>query len=145
MSDIIDIPAGSMNTVRDTLRHGLVAISDDVQGVASDLQEIDASLFLYRDEEADLWVVWQEKHQPDGSVTENLVTTMRGALDKRLVHRVRRVAADDYNLAAELERSDAEAEREQDHKRRETVGPVAERLLHAMQRDTGVKNRIFLP
>lgn len=145
MSEFIDIPAGQMNAVRDTLRHGMVAISDDVQGVARDLQDIDASLRLFRAEDDDLWVVWQDKDHPDGSTSENLVTTMTGALDKRLVARVRQITSGDYDLALELERVEAQDQREQDHKRRESVGPVAERLLHAMHKDLGVKTRVFVP
>ena len=143
--DHIDIPAGSMNVVRDTLRHGMVAIADDVQGIARDLQEIDPSFKLFRAEAEDLWVVWQEQDLPDGSHAENLVTTMTGPLDKRIVQRVREITSGDYDLVAEIEKREAEVEREQDHKRREQIGPVAERLLHAMRKDTGIKDRVFLP
>jgi hypothetical protein len=143
--DYFEIEPSSLQAARRSLRHGMVMVGDDVQGVARDLREIDPSLRLMYDESVPHWVVMQSIHNPDGSTSEHLVTTMKGDLDKRIVHRVRQVADPSYDLIGEIEKREAQSDRDNDHRHTEQVGPVAERLLHAMQKDTGQRTRAFIP
>src|SRR5689334_18690578 len=82
-----------------------VLIDDDVQGIARDLREIDDSLKLEFDPDAEVFIVYQVVAEPDGSVSDKLVTTwsieLNGPLDKRLVHRMREISADGYDYVAE--------------------------------------------
>jgi hypothetical protein len=133
MDDFIDIPAGTVAQVRRALGGRMVLIEDDVQNVARDLQAISDDLHLHFDAAQDLWVVMQDR---DG--TETLVTTTR-ELDQRLVHRVRQVCSPSYDLAGELERVEAQADRQEAQKRSERAGEVGERLAHAFRTDLGEK------
>jgi hypothetical protein len=111
----------------------MILIEDDVQSVARDLQAISDDLHLHYDAVQDIWVVMQDRDDE-----ETLVTTA-STLDQRVVHRVRQVCSPGYDLAAELERVEAEADAEQDRRRREMAGEVGERLSHAVRTDLGVK------
>lgn len=126
-----------------------VLICDDVQGIARELCEIDASLHLEFDPGQEMYVVFQRRALADGGMEDQLVTTWdvarNGQLDKRLVHRVRQVCSDGYDLAAELELADAEAAAAAEHEHAERVGPIAERLAHALLADLGETNsRAFI-
>lgn len=141
----IDIPTLQAATVTRTMRGKMLVIEDDVQGIARELAELDDSLHLHYSPEEDVFVVSQHIPGADGSVTEHFVCAMRAPIDKRLVHRVRQVTSDSYDINAELDKTDAEIERQRNHDHRENVGPVAERLLHAMRKDLHLdKDRTFL-
>ncbi len=116
-----------------------IEIEDDVQSVAGELRELDPSLHLRYSESGRYFVVYQKLE--DGS--EQLVTTAK-QLDKRLVKKVRRLVHASYDLAEELERGDAEADREAERRFSEDLGPAAERLRHAVRKDIGSKRRVFL-
>jgi hypothetical protein len=115
-----------------------IEISDDVQGVARSLREIDDRFRL----RADLdhmqnllgWTV--ELHIPlaDGSTDEQFVCAYR-ELDHRIVHDARRYTSPGYDIADELEKEDAVRDKAMDHKRRELSGDVGERLAHAIRTD----------
>lgn len=142
----VDIQPGSIAQVQAALSGHMIVVDDDVQGIANGLQEIDSSLRLHYDGHQELWVVTQEVHRPDGSVDEKLVTSHAGDLDHRLLNRVRQIASRDYDFAGEIERSERAAESAAASAHSETVGPLAERLLHAMKKDLGYdQNRIFVP
>lgn len=138
--DYVDIEPASIAQIRKSLKGELILIDDDVQGIAAALREVNDDFRLHYDPYQDIWVVMQLH---DGQ--EKLVTTHTGDLDHRLVQRVRQVAARGYDYAAELERSEREAERKRDRDRRESIGPIGERLAHAMAKDLGYDgNRAFI-
>lgn len=147
MPEAIDIPTASLTTIRKTLAGKTVAIDDDVQGIAKQLQEIDKTLHLQvSEQDGDLiWIVMQIVPEADGSLTEHFVTDMVGDLDQRLLQRVRQVTGRGYDIAKEIEAAEAEAEKAQDAKRREQMGPIAEKLAHAFKVDHDIKNRITVP
>jgi hypothetical protein len=122
----------------------MIAVDDDVQGIAMRLREIDPSLRLSVSEATGHFVVKQRLERPDGSIKETLVTTSTSC-DGRLLDRIARIASEDYDLAAELEDIDDEAKRADDHAFSEKVGPLAEQLAFAMRKDLGVKGRISVP
>jgi hypothetical protein len=119
-----------------------VEISDDVQGVAWSLREIDDRFRL----RADLdhvqnlvgWTVELHTPQPDGSVEEHFVCAYR-ELDHRVLRDARKYTSPGYDLAAELEKLDDSNDRRMDHRRREQSGEIGERLAHALRTDLGEK------
>lgn len=142
----MDISPASAVQVRES--GDLIEISDDVLGVARDLRELDPSLRLRYSESHNFWAVYQVEHHPltQELLRKQLVTTCKDALDPRLVERVRKVMDPNYDLAGELERLEKQSKTDLAHQRREDLGPKAERLAHAMRKDTLRHHRhIFVP
>jgi hypothetical protein len=134
-------PAGLMQVTR-TERGKLVAITDDVQGVARDLRDFDRGLKLWFNPDQDYYVVYHVTMR-DGEVKEDLVLTAR-ELDPRVVQRVKQIAGTEYDFVKEMEQMDAAAERARQHAFSEQLGPRAERLAHAIRKDLGMKPRAFI-
>jgi hypothetical protein len=119
-----------------------VEISDDVQGVARSLREIDDRFRL----RADLdhvqnligWTVELHTPQPDGSVDEHFVCAYR-ELDHRVLADARKYTSPGYDLAEELEQAEAKNDAAMEHRRREQVGEIGEQLAHALRTDLGEK------
>jgi hypothetical protein len=114
-----------------------IEISDDVQGVARSLREIDDRFRL----RADLdhvqnllgWTVELHIPLPDGSTEEHFVCAYR-ELDHRIVRDARRYTSPGYNIADELEKEDAaQATRRWTTAAREQSGEIGERLAHAIR------------
>jgi hypothetical protein len=129
----LDIRPGTIAQVAQLRSGQLVTIENDVCGFASQLKRIDPSLRLRLSEETGLFVVYQQL-----GVKEHLVTTAQ-ELDGRLVAHVARIVHEHkhgrYDLAAELDKADREADRAADHAFSEEHGPIAERLHHAIRKD----------
>jgi hypothetical protein len=144
----IDPAPAKLAQIQQARNGRLVEIDDDVVGVARQLRDIDRSLRLryceLPDGHDDYWLVYRLVEHPDGSAEEQMVTTAM-ELDARIVKRVQKIAAEDYDLVAELDRLDRESERARDHELHERNGPVAERLWHALRKDLAVQDRIFVP
>lgn len=140
----IDIEPASIAAVKRTDKGKLVAIDDDVVGVARDLKAIDAALKLSYDPDQDYYVVYEVRVLGDGSVEEHLVTTAREC-DQRIVWRVKEISRPGYDYAAELEKVEAAAKKARDDTFREELAPRAERLRHALRKDLGLDHdRIFV-
>lgn len=119
----------------------MVEISADVQNVVAQLHEIDPDFRVRYSEEGEYFVVYHVR--PDGE--EYLVCTAQ-EFDQRIVHEIRRIAAHDYDYIEELERKEAEADRNVAHRHSEQVGEIGQRLGHALRRDRGYdQQRIFVP
>jgi hypothetical protein len=147
----VEIQPAGVAQVHRALRTGRrVLITEDVQDIASDLKEIRATLKLEFDPDSDLFVVMDVVTNPDGSIEDKLVTVWdverNGQLDRRLVERIREIAAPGYDLVAELEKRERQDERDRSSRFREQVGPAAEKLKWALRKDLGAdKNRAFIP
>lgn len=115
-----------------------VTIDDDVLDIARDLKKIDENLRLRWSEAGEYFVVYEML--PDGS--EGLVLTST-ELTPAILDRIREIGHSSYNYAKELDEHDKQVEREFDHGVSERIGPVAERLAHAVRKDLGVTNRAF--
>jgi hypothetical protein len=119
-----------------------IEISDDVQGVARSLREIDDRFRL----RADLdhvqnllgWTVELHIPLPDGSTEEQFVCAYR-ELDHRIVRDARRYTSPGYVIADELEKEDAARDKAMDDRRREQSGEIGERLAHAIRADLNEK------
>jgi hypothetical protein len=141
----IDIKPGDVQQVHRALASGrMVAVDRGPHDVATKLHAISDELRLHYDPHGDLWVVTQHRSNPDGSVSEHLVTTAR-VCDDRLVARVAQVASPGYDLAAELERSERQADAAHQARQGERIGDASERLAHALRKDFGVQRRAFIP
>lgn len=140
----MEIEAATVAQVRRTSAGKLVAIDDDVQGVVRDLKAIDEALHVRYDPQQDFFVVYEIRTLGDGSTEEHFVTTTK-QLDQRVVQRIREIAQPGYDYGAELERVEAAARKAAEGEFSEKVGPLAEELRHAMRKDLGVSDRIFVP
>jgi pyoverdine/dityrosine biosynthesis protein Dit1 len=133
----VEIRAGNMRQVHTALASGkLVAVGDDVQGVANDLAAIDPGLKLFYEPGEDVWIVKHVRQMPDGSEQEHLVSTFQ-QLDQRVVARIREISQPGYDYVGELDRLDAAAEREATHQFSEKIGPIGEKLAWAFRQDLG--------
>lgn len=134
---MIEIEPATVSMVRSTDEGDLIAIDDDVQGVAAALREIDAGLRVAFDRVQEYFVIRREYMLPDGSVNEDLVTTAM-ELDQRIVHRMKKIADEGYDYGAELDRLEASAAAAQEAARYEETGEAAERLASALSKDLGL-------
>jgi hypothetical protein len=136
----MEISPASITQLRQARNGRWTTISPEEGGVAGELRDIDSSLRLRKSEENGIYVVYQVDEAGD----ESLVTTADRWSWPQLPDRVRRIRHSSYDFVKELDRLDAEADRERDRSRREHVGDVGERLLHSLQKDLGVQNTVFL-
>jgi hypothetical protein len=123
----------------------MVTITDDVQGVANRLAEIDSSIRLRYSEAGEYWVVYvMPPGEEEGS---GYVLTTSQDLDMRLAERVAEVywkyRQPGYSLSAEIDANDEAAKKQADHEFTEHNGEMYERLAHAIRKDLGYKSRAF--
>lgn len=137
----MEIKAANLAQVQQAKNGQMVQVDNDVLGVAHQLKEIDPGLRLRYSESGGYFVIYfvdEENH------TEHLVTTMQ-ELDPRVIERMRQIQSTSYDFSKEIEANEAQQERDRDHQIREQAGPVAERLAHAIRKDTGDTSKIFVP
>jgi hypothetical protein len=145
MSDRIEIRPASVAQVIRSRRGVRVVITDDVCDVARRVEEINPEFRLEYDPLEAFFVVYQRRELPTGEVKEQLVATALDC-DARLVEEVRKAASPSYDLAGEMERLDARAERDRRHRFSEQIGDAGERLAHALCNDLDLNgSRIFVP
>ena len=125
----------------------LISITNDVQGIANQLSEIDPHLRLRYSESGEYFVVYW---QPDGEEEGNghLVTTAQ-ELDGRLVAHVRKLVhmfnQPGFNYGRYLLEADQAAEKERDDAFFEANVDAYERLAHALRKDTGHQKVRVIP
>lgn len=130
------IDSASLPTVKRGRRGIVVFIDDDALGVAKQLKEM-----RFPEGYGHLRLAWNEYREefvvvqihPDGN--EYFVTRSKRA-DGRLLKRVREITNPSYDYAAELERIDAAADARAKWDFQQQVGDYAERLAHAVRKDT---------
>jgi hypothetical protein len=133
------IQAASLAQVRKGRDGRMIAIEDDVLDVAKQLTAIDKDLRLRWSESGEYFVVYQLVGD-----REKLVLTST-ELNPQIVERVRQIARPGYDFGAELERMDAEAEKDKEHRFHEDVGERSELLAHTLRKDLQAKNKIIVP
>lgn len=129
----------TLSQVRAGRNGRLIEIEADVLDICRRIQEIDKSLGVDFNELGGYFRVYQTINGQKHTVT----TTTE--LTPQVVEEVRRLAHPGYDLAAELDRLDDQADRERQHAFREQVGEVGEHLFHAVRKDLGAKDSISLP
>jgi hypothetical protein len=140
----LEPPRATHGELQLTNRLEMRRIDTDVLGVVEALQRIDRGLKMYFDEGQEVFVLYWEGFRPDHQGNpgwhEDLVGAYR-ELDQRivgLIERIDREGRGRADLNAELERLERAREREMASQRHEHVGPIAERLLHAVRDDLGL-------
>jgi hypothetical protein len=114
---------------------GWIHVEADVGSVAQQIEEIGrdrgATFELRLSERTGIFTVVQILGDE-----EQLVTTAQEC-DQRLVDRLRLVTSPSYDLGAEVDRAEAEKDRNFQHAQSEQVGEIGEQLAWAMRKDLG--------
>ncbi len=117
----------------------LVLIEDDVLAVARGLLDIDPKLRLRYSEEGHYFVVYWL----DGNRERMVLTSTE--LTPAILDRVRYIQSSSYDFMAEVDRMDAQAEKDEAHRFHEETGVIGEQLAHAVRKDLQSKSKIIIP
>ena len=134
----MDLQPASIAQVRQG-KHRRVTVTADVGSVVKQIQEIDPRLGVIWDEDGEFFAVVEQ----DGPKQRIVLTALE--LDHRVLQRIRELASPDYDYVAEMDRMDAVADKEKDHKFMQEVGENAEVMAHALRSDLEYKGKIFIP
>jgi hypothetical protein len=133
----VEIKPGNVRSGHTALASGkLVAVDDDVQGVANDLAAIDPGLKLFYEPGEDVWIVKHVRQMPDGSEQEHLVSTFQQC-DQRIVPGSGRSASPATTTSASSTGSRPRRSGQATHEFSEKIGPHAEKLAWAFRQDLG--------
>ena len=125
----------------------LIPVEEDIFHVAERLKRIDPGLHLSFHKTEGVFVLQWKGLNEKAELVEEFVGAYK-ELDGRLIHLVERLAAREnrnrYELAKELDRLDAQVDRDAEHDFYEKQGPIAEELAYAIRKDLGTKSRAFL-
>jgi len=116
----------------------LVEVENDVLSVCEQIRQVSPTLgveFNLRSEQYRIYEACEDGRRRTVMWTPELT----GDIPNHL----RRIAASNYIV--EMRRRDEQAERDQDHRLHELVGPIGEKLAHAARKDKQVGLRIFVP
>ena len=134
----MDLQPASIAQVRQG-KHRRVTVTADVGSVVKQIQEIDPRLGVIWDEDGEFFAVVEQ----DGPKQRIVLTALE--LDHRVLERIRELASPDYDYVAEIDRMDAVADKEKDHRFMQEVGENAEVMAHALRTDLEYKGKIFIP
>ncbi len=116
-----------------------ITIEEDVGNVAKRIKEINPRLGLQWNERGEFFTVVETDERGD----ERLVLTAQEC-DERIVKRVEEIAHPGYDYLGEIDRMDAQAEKDKDHRFHEQTGEIGERLAHALRKDLEHKGKAFV-
>jgi hypothetical protein len=118
-----------------------ITVEADVGSVVAQIQEIDPRLGVIWDDDGEFFAVVEQ----DGPRQRVVLTALE--LDHRVLTRIRELASPDYDYVAEMDRLDAQADREKDHRFAQEVGEQGEVMAHALRKDLGLRyqGRIVVP
>jgi hypothetical protein len=136
----MDLQPASIAQVRQG-KHRRITVEADVGNVVKQIREIDPRLGVIWDDDGEFFAVVEQ----DGLKQRIVLTALE--LDHRVLERLREISSPDYDYVAEMDRMDAVADREKDHRFSEEVGENAELMAHALRKDLGAKyqGKIFVP
>lgn len=137
------IQAATLTQVREGRNGRMMEIGPDVLEIGRQLKEIDPSLGLDWNEDAEYFRVYQLIDDQGRTKKHTVLTSME--LTPEIVERIRYIAHPDYEYSREMERKHDAADRAQDHAFHERAGEGGERLHWALRKDLGYKPRIFVP
>lgn len=136
----MELQPATLAQVRAAKGGRLITVDADVGDVVRQLRDIDDTLRVRYAEDGGYFVVYQLLANGD----EHLVLTAQ-RLDARIVDRIRKINSAAYDFVAELEAGDRQREADHDHKLREQIGEIGERLHFAMRKDSGLQtDRAFI-
>lgn len=143
----IEPPRATLGQLQLTNKLEMVRVDDDVLGVAAALKAIDPGLVLMYDKGQEIYVLYWKGLNQQGHLVEDLVGAYQ-ELDQRIVNLVKRLDAQGRgrrDLNRELERLEAEKDREKARETAETFGPLAEQMRFALRRDLGATgSQVFM-
>ena len=116
----------------------LIPVDGDVFDVCQRIREVDRSLGVEFNLKSEQYRIYEEG---DDGVRRTVKWVAE--LTPDLPEHLRQLLHTDY--ARELERVDRQAERDAAHAFHERVGPVGERLAHAVRKDLGIKRNVVIP
>jgi hypothetical protein len=136
----LEPPRATLGQLQLTNKHEMVPVETDVLGVVARLRSIDPGLKMFFDFGQEIFVLYHEGLNEQGQVVDTLVGAYK-ELDQRIVKLIERIDAQGrgrHDLVAELDKLEAERDREQRHRQLEQVGEVGEQLRHALRKDLGL-------
>lgn len=122
----------------------MVLVEADVGGVAAALQRIDQGLKLRYSEGGQYWCV--EYESKDGREHYLILTAQE--CDHRIVHRLHEIdghGRSGYDYVKELESASVERKQKAIERFRNHIAEHGAEAQHALRRDLGIKNKIFVP
>jgi hypothetical protein len=142
----LEPPRATLGQLQLTNKLSMRRVDSDVLGVVERLKSIDPGLEMLYDEGQKVFVLYHKGVNEDGHVFENLVGAYT-ELDQRIINLIERIDAQGRgrtDLVKELEKLEAEKDRENALRRLNAVGPIAERMLHAMRRDLDLNDAVHM-
>lgn len=115
-------------TYPDVNKGRIITIQDDVLGIKRRIQDLWPELRVYFDQDSDEWVITEMCRDH----TERLVFTTT-ALNESVIARLYRAQAGDFT--ADLDKEEAQREKDHDAKLADMAGDAGERLAHAFAKD----------
>jgi hypothetical protein len=143
----IEPPRASLGQLQLTNRLELIRVENDVLGVAEQLKRIDPGLVLTFDKGQKIYLLHHEGFNDRGEWVENFIGAYT-ELDQRIVNLIERIDGQGrgrHDLARELDRLEAQKEREREQQFSETMGERAELLRHALRKDLGAEGSSVMP
>jgi hypothetical protein len=136
----LEPPRASLGQLQLTNKLEMIPVENDVLGVISRLKSIDPGLKMFFDFGQEIFVLYHEGLNEQGHVVDSLVGAYK-QLDQRVINLIERIDAQGrgrHDLIAELEKLEAEKDREQRHEQLEKVGELGEELRFALRKDLGL-------
>jgi len=116
----------------------MVEIESDVLDICKQIKAIDSRLGVEYNELSAQFRIYEL-----GRDGKRRTVMWVSELTADIPEHLRKLAIQDY--VKEMDRRDAQADRDRSHRFHEQVGEIGERLLHAARKDLGVKNKIYVP
>lgn len=124
----------------------MIVIDDDVSNIVRDLRRIDRRFRVSYVEDNHHYWIWLDISEPDGPLRRHFVSSVDGdRFDRRVVKMAEKITHDSYDLLAEMDKAQAQVERERSERFTRPILENADRLHHAFRRDMRVQDRIFVP
>jgi len=144
--DVHEIEPVSVDRVVQGQDGSMIAIDGDVGNVVADLRRLDPTFRVRFMERGNCYVVYQRFERPDGRVHEHFCFSVEhDCFDQRVVRRAEKIMHESYDPVAELDRNQAQIERDRRERIASAVEAHADELHYALRRDLGAKDRIFVP
>lgn len=136
----MEIQPASIAQVRLRDTGGIFTVDEDVGHIAAQVREVDPSLSLHWSDGGGYFEV-REACQ-DGK--DRMVLTCT-ELDGRVIERLRQIRHSSYDFVREVDRMDAQADREREWASHNRIGEVGEKLAHALRKDLLHTGKAFIP
>lgn len=134
----MDVDPITVDQLKQTKNGRWIVIEGDVGNVAVDLRTLHPDLRLKVSEANGVFIVSQLDRNNAGEIVGDHLVTTAQECDQRLVERVRMLIDPSYDLVAEIDRLDTEADKKREYEFHQMMGDQGERLAHALRAERGV-------